>query len=359
MPDERRAAARMPDAGRILVIAPNWLGDAVMALPAIADVRRHHAAAHLTVAARASVVPMFELAGGLDQMITLQWKGGLLDRAGVAADTAALRAGSFDVAVLLPNSFASAWLARQAGVPERWGYARDARSWLLTRPVAAPGGSRHQAAYYQHLTREFGAPAGPLEPRLTAAAADLESARAGLAARGWTGMRPLVALAPGAAYGTAKRWLPAHYARLVSELVTAHGATCVLVGGGVDAAAAREVYETAAAGARPHIIDLAGATPLRMLAGVLSLARACVSNDSGAMHVAAALGTRVVALFGPTRDKETAPLGHASHPATVLIHDVWCRPCMLRECPIDHRCMAGLQPARVLTAVVDAVERSA
>ena len=320
MPDERRAAARMPDAGRILVIAPNWLGDAVMALPAIADVRRHHAAAHLTVAARASVVPMFELAGGLDQMITLQWKGGLLDRAGVAADTAALRAGSFDVAVLLPNSFASAWLARQAGVPERWGYARDARSWLLTRPVAAPGGSRHQAAYYQHLTREFGAPAGPLEPRLTAAAADLESARAELAA---------------------------------------HGATCVLVGGGVDASATREVYETAAAGARPHIIDLAGATPLRMLAGVLSLARACVSNDSGAMHVAAALGARVVALFGPTRDKETAPLGHASHPAAVLIHDVWCRPCMLRECPIDHRCMAGLQPARVLTAVVEAVERSA
>jgi len=349
----------MSDRGRILVLAPNWLGDAVMALPAIADVRRCYPSAHLTVAARASVAPMFELADGIDAIVTLQWKGGVFDQAAARADIAALRAESCDVALLLPNSFASAWLVKRAAVPERWGYARDARSWLLTRPVAKPGGSRHQAAYYQHLTQEFGAPAGPLEPRLTAAAADLESARALLAARGWNGGRPIVALAPGAAYGTAKRWLPGHYATLVSDLVTGHGVTCVLVGGGVDAGATREVAGSAAAEARPYIIDLAGATSLRTLAGVLSLARQCVSNDSGAMHVAAALGVRVVALFGPTREKETAPLGHAAQPATVLIHHVWCRPCMLRECPIDHRCMAGLEPARVLTAVVDTVERRA
>ena len=349
----------MPEGRRILVLAPNWLGDAVMALPAVADIRRANPSAHVTVAARASVAPMYELADGIDGVVTLRWKGGLLDRAGLANDTAALRAGSFDVALLLPNSFASAWLTKASGVPERWGYARDARAWLLTRSVAPPRGSRHQAAYYQHLTGEFGAPAGPLEPQLTAAPADIESARGVLVARGWNGTRPIVAMAPGAAYGTAKRWLPGHYATLVSELVSARGVTCVLVGGGVDASATREVYETATPAARPHVIDLAGSTTLRMLAGVLSLARVCVSNDSGAMHMAAALGARVVALFGPTREKETAPLGHASQPATVLIHDVWCRPCMLRECPIDHRCMTGLQPARVLTAVVDAAERSA
>ena len=349
----------MPDRRRILVLAPNWLGDAVMALPAIADVRRGDPAAHLAVAARASVAPMFELADGLDGVTTLRWKGGLFDRSGLNADTAALRVGSFDVAILLPNSFASAWLARRAGVPERWGYARDARTRLLTRPVATPGGSRHQAAYYQHLTRAFGAPAGPLEPRLTAAAADLESGRALLAARGWNGARPIVALAPGAAYGTAKRWLPGHYATLVSNLVAGQGMTCVLVGGDVDASATREVRDSAAAAARPHIIDLAGATTLRTLAGVLSLAQACVSNDSGAMHMAAALGARVVALFGATREKETAPLGRAERPPTVLIHDVWCRPCMLRECPIDHRCMTGLEPARVLAAVVESAERPA
>ena len=352
-------ATTMSDRGRILVLAPNWLGDAVMALPAIADVRRSFPSAHLAVAARASVAAMFELAPGLDRIVTLRWKGGLFDRAGLHADTESLRAGAYDAAVLLPNSFASAWLTRRASIPERWGYARDARSRLLTRPVAKPGGSRHQGAYYQHLTREFGAPPGPLEPRLAAAPADLEAARQLLAERGWNRTRPIVALAPGAAYGTAKRWLPGHYATLVSRLVAEQDVTCVLVGGGVDATATREVFESAAASARPHIVDLAGATTLRMLAGILSLAQVCVSNDSGAMHTAAALGVRVVALFGPTRDKETAPLGHAERPATVLIHDVWCRPCMLRECPIDHRCMTGLEPARVLAAVVEAAERSA
>jgi heptosyltransferase-2 len=101
------------------------------------------------------------------------------------------------------------------------------------------------------------------------------------------------------------------------------------------------------------VIDAANLTTLRTLAGVLALAGACVSNDSGAMHLAAAVGVRVVALFGPTREKETAPLARAARPATILIHDVFCRPCMLRECPIDHRCMTGLDPARVQAAVAD------
>jgi heptosyltransferase II len=344
----------MPEPSRLVVLSPNWLGDAVMALPAIADVRRRFPSAHLAVAARASVAPMFELASGVDAVITLRWKGGLLDRAGLAADAAALRAGAFDVALLLPNSLASAWLVRQAGVAERWGYATDARTSLLTRRVARPRGSRHQAAYYQHLTRDCGAAAGPLEPKLVAGTRDLDEARALLTARGWDGARPIVTLAPGAAYGHAKRWPPEHYAALVSTLVTRRGVACVLVGGAVDAAATAEVRDGADAAARPHIVDLAGVTSLRALAGVLSLSRICVSNDSGAMHLAAALGVRVVALFGPTREYETAPLGWPAQPATVLMHDVWCRPCMLRECPIDHRCMTGLDPARVLAAVADA-----
>jgi heptosyltransferase-2 len=348
----------MSDRGRIVVLAPNWLGDAVMALPAIADVRRTYSSAHLAVAARASVAPMFELAGGLDAVITLRWKGGLFDRAGLASDTAALRGGSFDAALLLPNSFASAWVARSAGIPERWGYARDARSRLLTHRVAVPRGSLHQGAYYQHLTREFGALAGPLEPCLTAAPADVAAARELLTSRGWDGVRPVAVLAPGAAYGTAKRWPPRHYASLVTTLAADRGLTCVLVGGAVDAGTTNEVRQMVTEQARPHVIDVAGATSLRTLAGLQTIARVCVSNDSGAMHVAAALGARLVALFGPTREKETAPLGRGSAPPAVLIHDVWCRPCMLRECPIDHRCMTGLAPARVLAAVTEAGNRA-
>ena len=345
----------MADPARIVVLSPNWLGDAVMALPAIADVRRRFAAAHLTVAARASVAPMFELAPGVDAVVTLRWKGRVFDREGLRADAAALRDAGFDTAVLLPNSMASAWLTRQAGVVERWGYAADYRSALLTRAVPRPKGSRHQARYYQHLTEALGAPPGPLEPVLTAGVEDVAAARALLAARGWDGDRPLVALAPGAAYGHAKRWPPERYAAIVSTLVVSHGATCVLVGAPVDASATRQVQEFAAPAARAHVIDVAGATTLRTLAGVLALAGACVSNDSGAMHLAAAIGVRVVALFGPTREKETAPLARAARPATVLIHDVFCRPCMLRECPIDHRCMTGLDPARVQAAVADAM----
>jgi heptosyltransferase-2 len=145
----------------------------------------------------------------------------------------------------------------------------------------------------------------------------------------------------------------------VSTLVTSHGATCVLVGAQVDAGATRQVQELAAPEARARVIDVAGATTLRTLAGVLASAGACVSNDSGAMHLAAAVGVRVVALFGPTREKETAPLARAARPATLLIHDVFCRPCMLRECPIDHRCMTGLDPLRVQTAVADAMKATA
>src|SRR5688500_17393960 len=152
---------------------------------------------------------------------------------------------------------ASAWLTRHAGVAERWGYAADYRSPLLT-------------------------PASPLEPMLTAATVDVAAARVLLSERGWDGVRPLVGLASGAAYGHAKRWPPERYAALVSTLVSSHGATCALVGAGVDAEATRQVQELAAPGVRAQVIDVAGATTLRTLAGVLAQAAACVSNDSGA-----------------------------------------------------------------------------
>jgi heptosyltransferase-2 len=343
-----------PDPSRLVVLAPNWLGDAVMALPAIADLRRRFPSAHIAVAARASVAPMFELAEDVSSVITLRWRGRLLRRDGLPDDVATLRQGAFDAALLLPNSLASAWLVRQARIPERWGYARDWRSPLLTRAIPTRSASLHQGAYYQHLTRSLGVPSGPLEARLTSPGADLESAREMLTRHGFDAGRRVVTLAPGAAYGTAKRWLPEHFATLVSWLV-ARQVTCVLVGGPADASATTLVRGGVPRELRPHVIDLAGGTTLRQLAGLLALSDVCVSNDSGAMHLAAALGVRVVALFGPTRDHETAPLSRASRPATVLVNQVWCRPCMLRECPLDHQCMTGLAPARVQAAVTEAL----
>ncbi|NOT28176.1 MAG: lipopolysaccharide heptosyltransferase II [Acidobacteria bacterium] len=337
--------------GTIVIVSPNWLGDAVMALPAIADVRRAFPSARLVIAARRVVADLFRLVPGVDEIVTLQWKGGFWDRGTFVADVEALRLLRADLAILLPNSFATAWLVTRARIRERWGYARDMRSMLLTRARPRPTGSLHQGAYYQHLTRDLGVASGPLEPGLTISDDTRAAARNLLRKAGWDDLRPLVVFAPGAAYGTAKRWMPEYVARVVTDLVRDRQATCVLVGSAGDTPTTQEVIAMVDAQAASHVIDLSGQTTLEMLAGVLGIANGCVANDSGAMHMAAAIGTPLVAIFGPTREYETAPLTRSGGRAEVLINPVSCRPCMLRECPIDHRCMTGIPPERVYQAV--------
>ncbi len=337
-------------ASTVLVLAPNWLGDAVMALPAIADLRRHFPLSTLAVAARGGVADLFAMVPGVDRVVRLEWKGTLKGSAERTRDIAALRALGAEVGVLLPNSFASAWLLWRAGARLRWGYATDARSLLLNRAVRVRPGRRHQGEYYQRLLQEIGFDTGPLEPALRVPESALAEARALLTREGWDGTSPLITLAPGAAYGTAKQWIPAHVTTLVGQL-TSQGATCVLVGAGADAATTTSIRASLAPEAAARTIDLAGKTTLAQLAAVLRLSTTCVSNDSGAMHVAAALGTPVVATFGPTREDETRPLTAAGGRAIVLINPVECRPCMKRECPIDHRCMTGLSPDTVREAV--------
>jgi heptosyltransferase-2 len=329
------------------VVAPNWLGDTVMALPAISDIRRRFPSTRLVVAARRSVADLFRLVPFVDELITLHWSGRWWQRTELAADAARLAEVGAETAILLPNSFATGWLVRRAAIPGRWGYASDMRAPLLSKAVRRPRGSLHQGAYYQYLMRELGFENGPLEPALTVTSAVASAARTQLLDRGWEATRPLIVFAPGAAYGTAKRWLLPYVARVASDLVRGRHATCVMVGGRGDAPAAAEVLGRLDPDARAHVIDLTGQTTIEALAGVLSLSAACVANDSGAMHMAAAVGAPVVALFGPTREHETAPLTQRNKRAEVLTHPVWCRPCMLRECPIDHRCMKRIAPDRV------------
>jgi heptosyltransferase-2 len=159
-----------------------------------------------------------------------------------------------------------------------------------------------------------------------------------------------VGMAPGAAYGRAKQWPPDRFGRLAGLLHQRLGVVSVLVGSRADRGAARET------GPGPHLVDLVGETDLPALAGLLTRCRGFVSNDSGAMHLAAAAGLPVTAIFGSTDERETSPLPAASArvaPHEILTGGVWCGPCMLRECPIDHRCMTGIDPERVC----DAVER--
>ena len=341
---------------RLVILAPNWLGDAVMALPAIADMRHAALDASITVAARAPVAPLFALVPDVDETIVLRqaplsvaaWHELGVDIAGKG----------FDTALLLPNSVHVALLARRAGIPNLWGYRTDWRGTLLTRAVP-PARGLHQVEYYQHLVHALGFTNGPGEPRVTITAEARETARARLTSSGWDRAVPLVAIAPGAAYGGAKRWPPAYFAELVEGLA-ADGVQCVMVGTAADAGTGDAVERSAKASR--SIINLVGRTDLATLAGVLANCRALVTNDSGAMHLAAAIGISVIAMFGPTNEQATAPRTTNDEPRTtnpeprttndpiVLTSPVWCRPCMLRECPLDHRCMRGIGVTTVLEA---------
>ncbi len=337
---------------RLLVLAPNWLGDVVMALPAVGAIRAWFPGAHLAVAARASVAPLLRMVPHVDAVVPLESGGSWRDGPRRAADIARLQEGRYDAALLLPNSFGSAWLVRQAGIPERWGYRRDMRGALLTRAPSPPRGAT-QARYYATLVEALGGPGA----ELTASLQVPESARAGAEAllreAGWNGA-PLVAFAPRAAFGPAKRWPPRRVAEVARQLAS-RGATPVFVGARADAGTIAEViagYRRSDDGQLPPAIDLGGRTDLQTLAGVFTLCRAVVSNDSGAMHVAAAAGAAVTAIFGPTNEQATSPLPHpAGRPATVVAGEAWCRPCQRRLCPIDHRCMTTIDPSRVVASV--------
>lgn len=327
---------------RLVIRSPNWLGDAVMALPAVASVRAHFSGATLAVAAPEPLAPLFEMADGVDEVVRLR---------GRASDATRLADGRFDVAVLLPNSFQAVWTAYRARIPERWGYRSDLRGALLTRAVARVKNRgravRHQSQYYLDLVQALGMASAPLEASLVVSEATRRRADellADSARASPISSMPHVGVAPGAAYGHAKRWPPHHFAELIRRIDEELGARAVLVGTAQDRDAGREIESSLG---RVACLNLIGRTDLGTLIGVMSACRAFVSNDSGAMHLAAAAGVPVTAIFGPTDERVTSPLG--SH--QVVVHPVWCRPCLLRECPIDHRCMTRITPDMVFERV--------
>jgi heptosyltransferase-2 len=338
---------------RLLVVSPNWLGDAVMALPAIGDLRRHFPRSRLLVAARKSVAGLFAMTPLADEVVVLEWPGRLWSRAQRQSDVVKLGSLRADVSVLFPNSFASAWLVKSAGIRERWGYAADLRDRLLSRAVPRPAIRVHQSEYYRRLMRGLNIENGSVTPELVVSTQSVSEALSLLHSKGWDNGRQFVVMAPGAAYGGAKRWPSEHFAEVGSQLIRNQQVGCVLIGSSADASTTSWVRALVPEDARAQVFDLAGSTSLDTLAGVLRLASACVSNDSGAMHLAGAVGVPLAALFGPTRERETAPLSGMGGRTDVLINHVWCRPCMLRECPLDHRCMNGLSPDRVTKALTD------
>lgn len=315
--------------GRVVVRAPNWLGDVVFSLAAIRDLRRNFPAARIEVLVRPALAALY---GAVREVDGVRVSGGLRE------DVRTLQ-GAFDAAVLLPNSFGTALAPFLAGVPARWGYATDGRGPLLTRRARVPVGvrGRSEVYYYRAMLAGVGLEVSA-SPDVSLRCPDDWAARGAALLEGpgdWIGINP------GAAFGTAKRWIPERFAAVADRVARDTGAGVAVVG----AASERPLGEAIAGIMRSPTRVLCGETTLADLTGVLSRMRLLLTNDSGPMHVAAALGVPVVAVFGPTDWRETAPLG-AGH--RVVREPVGCSPCKLRECPIDHRCMRLVTVERVL-----------
>jgi heptosyltransferase-2 len=333
---------------RVIIFAPNWLGDAVMALPAIADVRRGSPGATLVVAAQPAVASLFTMVPAVDEILSIgRGARPVLFRARLSGRDA----GGAASAILFPNSFRSALIAWRAGIGERSGYRTDLRGPLLTRSVDPPPPGTHQVDAYRRLVQHLGFESEPAEPRLEVPSGIRAAAVCLLKDAGWDGRQPVAAIAPGAAFGDAKRWPPRSFAA-VARALAEDGLQPVVVGSPADTPAGQEIE---AALDRPRrVLNVVGRTDVPTLAGVLASSRVLVSNDSGAMHLGAALGVPVAAMFGPTDERVVAPRpGIEARPSRVLTHDVWCRPCWLRECPLDHDCMRGIS----VQAVVEAARR--
>jgi heptosyltransferase-2 len=332
---------------RILVRGPNWIGDAVMCEPAIAAVRRLFPQAELTLLVKPAVAELFTGHPALSQVLVYEDRGRHAGLTGKWRLANALRRGRFDLAILFQNAFEAALLAFLAGIPRRYGYAADGRRLLLSDPVPRPGRSAitHQVEYYLGMLRPLGCDERATAPRL-ALFHEEEAAMAGrLAESGISGAELLIGLNPGSTYGVAKRWLPERFAETADRLAGQFGAKVLIVG-----ARGEEPLAQALAGRiRATTVVLSGKTSVRELMAAVKRCAVFITNDTGPMHIAAVFGVPVVAVFGPTDWRATAPFGtgHA-----LVRQPVDCSPCLLRECPIDHRCMTRVTVDEVYQAAV-------
>lgn len=314
-----------------------------MAIPTLSALRSRFGGARITLLAKAPVADLFEQHPDIDRIIVYQDRGIHRGLRGRLRLVRSLRDERFDLAFLLQNAFEAALLAALAGIPERVGYARDGRGFLLTRSLDKKGAPFHQREAYLHLTRLVGGAAVTGRPYLVLSVQEREEGLAYLKSQGVTIADRLIGINPGAAYGSSKRWIPARFAAVADRLAERYRAKVLIFGGPAEASLAEELQETMK---HPSIL-LAGKTTIRQMMALISRCRLFVTNDSGPMHVASALGVPLVAVFGPTDPAATGPAGQDN---IIVRNQVECAPCTHRECPIDHRCMEGVSADEVLGA---------
>jgi heptosyltransferase-2 len=323
---------------RILIRATNWVGDAVMSLPALHAMRSAFSEDHIAILARPWVADLYAREAVCDRVIPYTPAPGRGDLAAKWKAARALRKEQFDLALLLPNSFESAAIARLAGIPRIVGYNRDGRGFLLSDAVQVPEIHRHERFYYLELLKRAKLILVFPEDSPIHLTPAPDEGQALLASRG-IGV-PVIGVSPGAAFGNAKRWLPERFAESARELASAIHAQVALFGSPSE----RELCELVAQAIGPQAHNLAGQTSLREFIDMASACRIFLTNDSGAMHIASALGVPTVTVFGSTDDVTTGPTGPF---ARIVREPVECSPCLRRECPIDHRCMTRIPASRV------------
>lgn len=334
---------------KILIRSTNWIGDAILSLPALRAIRRRYADAEITVLAKPWVAALYEGERSVDRIMVLNGASGPRDWRAKLELVRRLRAARFDLAVLLPNSFESALVVWLGGVKRVIGYARDGRGLLLTDAVPAPGRGEiaaHERFYYLELLRRAGLiETMPEIPEIRLDEIDQRRARGEEQFRALGLKQPVIGVSPGAAYGSAKRWLPERFAqaaaRLAAEIGGSSPGSIAVFGSGAEKTMCEEVARAASGR------NFAGATTLGEFIDMTAACRVFLTNDSGAMHIASALGVPSVTVFGPTNEAATGPLGAA---ALVVREPVDCAPCLLRECPIDHRCMHRVTAEQVVQA---------
>jgi heptosyltransferase-2 len=346
---------------KIMVRTPNWIGDAVICLPAIEALRAAYPSAEIVTLAKPWVSELYRFHPAVSRQMVFDPSGEHAGSRGFWKLVRELKSEQFDGAILFQNAFHAAWMAWCARIPARVGYAREARGPLLTSAIEIPSPAAygHQAYYYLQLLFRAGVIERPQvaeenEPLHVSLALDPREqawARRYLDGLGLHGNRYLIGINPSASFGPAKRWPVENFAALADRLIEVLSADVLIFGSETD----RPLADQMADSMNHTPIVLAGETNLRQFMALLAQSRLVITNDSGPMHLAAALDVPLVAIFGSTDDLATGPI---SPKARVVKYPVACSPCGLRVCPIDFRCMTGVSVDMVYRAALELVKKA-
>ncbi len=352
----KKYQARSWNPKKIMVRATNWIGDCVISLPAIEALHARFPDSEIVLVSKPWVSEVYMNHPAVSRQIVYDAEGEHQGARGFWKLIRKLRSERFDAAILFQNAFQSAWMAWCARIPVRIGYAREGRSWLLSEAVEAPPPAAygHQSYYYLILLFLSGLIEKPQmvqDVHLHVSESEGRWATKQLHGVGLGGQRFLVGISPGASFGEAKRWLPDRFANLADRLIDGLGADVLIFG----SPAERPLAEAVARAMEHTPVLVAGKTTLREFMALMAKCRLVITNDSGPMHLAAALGLPLVAVFGSTDERATGPLGPT---ARIIKRRVECSPCGLRQCPIDFRCMTRISVDEVYTAALESAKKA-